>query len=281
MEKKIFIAFIFTLFLVVFIPAYGISESSRQGKALARITEQSSERGAEILVSICASCHGPGGEGAIGPAIKNTQLDKEALGKTITFGRPAKPVSMPAMGQEMGGPLKPPQIEDVINFLQNWDESFLAKARTKHITTSTSSETETTTASTGEKKATPLPEQASSKPQELSIPTPTPQENRSALPTPSPSGQVTAPPIPAPSPFLSQEQVISQGKELYSNFGCAACHGSEGKGSIGPPIAGKNRDQIFRKVRDSNSQVMPSFSSERIPDTDLDKIAAFIASLSK
>lgn len=239
---KILLGLFFTLFLVIFIPVYGIGEPARQAAALVRITKDSKEKGAEVFLNICASCHGSSGEGRVGPSIKNTKLDGEVLTKTITFGRPANPVSMPAFGQELGGPLKNRDIKNVVTFLQNWDQSLLIRAQAKHTTATE-----------------PLEEKPASSEKKASI---------SADEKPS-------------AEFSQIGQNILQGKELYVSFGCAACHGPEGKGVIGPNIVGKNKDEIISMVRKPRSSAMPAFSSERLSDSDLEKIVIFIGSLNK
>lgn len=275
MEKKIFIALIFTLFLVVFIPAYGLSESSRQGKALVRITSQSAERGAEIYISTCASCHGQQGEGVVGPALRNTKLERQALVKAITFGRLAQVIPMPALGEEMGGPLKKHQIEDVVNFIHNWDQSLIIRAQAKHTAVVAPSKSEAAKAP---------PARAAKDSQDIEKILSTPQAIEKApveSPGQSSPGQATAVAPVTSSPPSSSEQLLLEGKELYANFGCAACHGPEAKGAIGPSLLGKNKDEVMRLVRSPRSAAMPPFSPERLSDADLNKIVNFLNSMAK
>ena len=178
-------------------------------------------------MSVCSACHGPQGEGAVGPALRNTRLDKAALAEVIKKGRTARPVSMPAWSQENGGPLKKHQVEDVVNFIENWNPEYIKEAQLKHRTAT---------------------EPSTEKPSTESSPA---------------------------------AQTISQGKELYVNLGCAACHGPEGKGVIGPNIVGQTKDAIVSQVRKPRSPAMPAFSSERLSDSDLEKIVIFIGSLNK
>lgn len=272
---KIFIAFILTLFLVVFIPAYGMREASRQDKALARITNQSAERGAEIYITACASCHGQQGEGGVGPALSNTKLEREALFKAISFGRLAQVIPMPALGVDMGGPLKKHQIEDIVNFIQNWEQSLIIKAHSKHA--SAAAPSEAVVAKVSPVKAVPGPPdiektptapQAAGKASEESADKSLPTQEKATVP-------------PSPSAPSAPEQVLLEGKELYANFGCAACHGPGGKGAVGPSLLGMNKDEVVRLVRIPSSPAMPPYSEERLPQTNLDKIIIFLNSLNK
>lgn len=70
----------------------------------------------------------------MGPALRNTRLDREALNEVISKGRPSKPVAMPAWSQENGGPLKKHQVEDVVNFIKNWNPEYIKEAQSKHKT---------------------------------------------------------------------------------------------------------------------------------------------------
>jgi mono/diheme cytochrome c family protein len=76
---------------------------------------------------------------------------------------------------------------------------------------------------------------------------------------------------------LSAEAVI--GFELYTTVGCAACHGAEGQGSVGPALAGHTRDQVFRQVRTPKGDIMPAFSEDRLSDVDIENIVVWIDSL--
>lgn len=186
---------------------------------------------------------------------------------------------MPAMGSDLGGPLKLHQINDIVNFLSNWDQSLIARAQEKHAVATTSSEKSTeaitekkgSASSTEERLATtPIIPMASAQP---------PPESKAETPGQSSSSQSMAPSVLTPSPSAPQEKDVSQGKPLYSSFGCAACHGPDGKGAMGPSLIGKSREEIVQFVRKPRSPVMPPFSPDRLPDEDLNAIIAFIGSL--
>ncbi len=119
MQQKIIIGLALTLVIIIFIPFYWAMEPGRQEAARERQKAEAVERGAELYTSSCANCHGSRGEGAIGPALRGSQLDEAALEKEITRGMPE--AGMPAWNEEEGGPLKRHQIKDLVTFIKNWD----------------------------------------------------------------------------------------------------------------------------------------------------------------
>ena len=123
MQQKILIGLALTLIIVIFIPLYWAAEPGRQEAARNRQEAEAVERGAELYISSCASCHGSEGKGKIGPALKGTQLDDDTLEKITTRGIPG--TAMLAWGEEDGGPLKKRQIKDLVTFIQNRDSALL------------------------------------------------------------------------------------------------------------------------------------------------------------
>lgn len=69
-----------------------------------------------------------------------------------------------------------------------------------------------------------------------------------------------------------------KGKELFASKGCAACHGANAEGKVGPALAGHSGEEIVQKVR-SQSGTMPAFSTASISDAELHEIVEFIESL--
>ncbi len=97
---------------------------------------KSIENGAMLYEINCAFCHGIYGEGRIGPTLNTpalfdtgpngrlAQMDwtgtvESFIRSTIAAGRPG--TIMQPWGQEFGGPLRPDQIEDLTNFILNWE----------------------------------------------------------------------------------------------------------------------------------------------------------------
>ncbi|MBM2831542.1 MAG: cytochrome c [Dehalococcoidia bacterium] len=124
--KKVALGLVLTLFIVVFVPFYWATEPARQEAAATRQTREAAGRGAELYLKACAVCHGPRGEGRVGPPLKGTRLDEQVIRKIVSRGRPGTP--MPAFGQEDGGPLKGHEISDLVAFIKNWSDSLLDEA---------------------------------------------------------------------------------------------------------------------------------------------------------
>lgn len=93
---------------------------------MARIKKEAMTRGAEIYVSHCTACHGKTGDNIPGRTLRQTLMEEAALDKVISRGRPG--TGMPAFGNEEGGSLKKFEVNDVIAFIRNWDQSLLASA---------------------------------------------------------------------------------------------------------------------------------------------------------
>jgi len=73
------------------------------------------------------------------------------------------------------------------------------------------------------------------------------------------------------------ESYIAAGKQLYANL-CAACHGENGKGSVGPDLTassykyGKSRLEITKSISEGRAGGMPAFNSQ----IDHEKIEALV-----
>jgi len=109
---------------------------------------RSIQSGAEYFETYCRTCHGDHGEGIVGKGpplnrkdlldLKNTPYLKaiawngttaDFLRDTIAAGRPqfskwyeneGYQQHMPTWSQDFGGPLRPDQIEALVNFILNW-----------------------------------------------------------------------------------------------------------------------------------------------------------------
>jgi len=71
---------------------------------------------------------------------------------------------------------------------------------------------------------------------------------------------------------------IEAGEALFSAKGCAACHGDDAEGGVGPALAGHTSDQVRAQVR-TPVGAMPACDASVITDEELDQLAAFIVSL--
>ena len=72
----------------------------------------------------------------------------------------------------------------------------------------------------------------------------------------------------------------ANGQELFFANGCNVCHGDNGQGGIGPTLASTNftLDQVISRYR-SPRGVMPIFSEDRVPDTNVADIYAWLQTL--
>lgn len=88
---------------------------------------------------------------------------------------------------------------------------------------------------------------------------------------------------PKPEPTHTPQAVISaaeQGRALFVEVGCAACHGEDAGGGIGPALAGRSPERIRTQIRNPRG-FMPAFSPEALSDDDLEKIVVYIESLDR
>lgn len=109
------------------------------------------ETGAALFESNCASCHGPQGKGieGVAPSLNAADLFNgerlQAIGwtgtvedyvqLTIAAGRPkptegtSYPNRMPTWSQEYGGPLRTDQVEALVAYVMNWEDTALAEGQ--------------------------------------------------------------------------------------------------------------------------------------------------------
>ena len=87
--------------------------------------------------------------------------------------------------------------------------------------------------------------------------------------------------FPAGHPVVDATTVeqVSEGQRLFSEAGCAGCHGPDGLGASAPHVIGHSADIVRLMVRDPVDQ-MPAFDESQLSEADLDKIAEYIGGLS-
>lgn len=139
------VVLVLTLLIVVIVGAYWAMEPERAVRAGKRQLEHSLERGLELYARNCASCHGPQGEGCVGPPLNRKEFrgdpeenrqTAEYLTRVISDGRPglsiprwvrlpdgrwASYTAMPAWFRAKGGPLNEMHIEDLVRFIMLGD----------------------------------------------------------------------------------------------------------------------------------------------------------------
>ena len=79
------------------------------------------------------------------------------------------------------------------------------------------------------------------------------------------------------------ESYVAAGKQLYTNL-CAACHGENGKGTVGPDLTaskyryGKTRLDIAKSISEGRPNGMPAFNSQINPE-QVEGLVEYILSL--
>lgn len=138
-----------TMMIVAFVM---INEPARMTDFEAGYKGRSIEAGAAIFQSSCSSCHGIQGKGidGVAPALNAADLlvtgkrlkdfgwagtVKDYVRSAVAGGRPRAsaafanyPQRMPTWSQEFGGPLRPDQIENVVDYVMNWEAAAKAEA---------------------------------------------------------------------------------------------------------------------------------------------------------
>lgn len=137
MERKVVAALALTILSGVLLTGYSFVEPMRQEQALARQERIGIERGIENYTSLCISCHGIDGQGAVvpgtNPPVVAPQLNREDMRpkdadaykerydyviKTLHRG---KGLIMPAWGRQDGGTLLDEQIHELALLITKGD----------------------------------------------------------------------------------------------------------------------------------------------------------------
>ncbi len=150
MSKRKVVALSLLWVLILIIQGYWLFESQRMTKASAAAREEQAAHGAQLYAQNCMLCHGPVGEGIIGPPLNREEFRAEGktpiqaatiqdfLTKVIARGRPGfdhntweiedgkihSYTRMPTWSTADNGPLNEQQIRDLVTFLMygNWQE---------------------------------------------------------------------------------------------------------------------------------------------------------------
>ncbi|MDQ3930499.1 MAG: c-type cytochrome [Chloroflexota bacterium] len=139
MRDKVILGVTLSIVLLLTLVIYGFIDANRTTTVTATKSEDDARRGKHIYAQYCIQCHGPLGEGCIGPALNraawrpnfengapNPDWDPatyDLIKRTIVRGRPSNQpgIQMPAWSIQEGGSLNDAEIEQVITFIQRGD----------------------------------------------------------------------------------------------------------------------------------------------------------------
>lgn len=150
MTQRVVLGSIFVVATMVLLAIVGINEPARMAEFEAGFRARSIEAGAALFESNCKPCHGPQGEGlpAVAPALNTPALFdgtrlaevgyagtvEDFVRSTIASGRPVPsagtdyPQRMPTWSQRFGGPLRDDQINNLVDFIMNWQTTAVGVA---------------------------------------------------------------------------------------------------------------------------------------------------------
>jgi cytochrome c(L) len=88
------------------------------------------------------------------------------------------------------------------------------------------------------------------------------------------------------NPYTGDQEAIKQGRTLYLQFGCSACHGVGGGGGMGPALLdddwkfGSDDAILFKLIKgEVPQQTMPGVFGKELQDDDVWKLLAYVRSL--
>ena len=153
MRDKVVLGVTLAIVLLLTLVIYSVIDSQRAVGISATTTEAMVTKGQTIYAQYCIQCHGPRGEGCIGPAlnrpvwrpltpdgVKNTTFDDgshDFIKKVVSRGRVSNQPGqqMPAWLNTEGGALNDEDIESVIAFIQlgSWDKTLEGAASATNL----------------------------------------------------------------------------------------------------------------------------------------------------
>ncbi|MGD8626064.1 MAG: c-type cytochrome [Anaerolineae bacterium] len=130
--RNVIIGIVATVLVIALLLVIFIYEPDRMDQTAAAQEGKAIARGAKLYDQYCAGCHGLRGEGLAGvyPALNRDDLfeNREDISfygtlhdfvyLNIASGHPTQ--RMPSWSEEYGGPLRNDQIEDITQFVVNW-----------------------------------------------------------------------------------------------------------------------------------------------------------------
>lgn len=126
MEKKIFIATIFTIAIAVFLTVYWLLEPHRVKVEAEKMRLEAGRKGKSLYLTHCARCHGETGGSRKGIRAINSKKYLESIEDTILhkiIERGIPRTGMVALGEKEGGPLNQEQLNQLVAFIRNWEKT--------------------------------------------------------------------------------------------------------------------------------------------------------------
>jgi mono/diheme cytochrome c family protein len=135
MRDKVILGVTLSIVLLLTLVIYGVVDTQRGSNTSAEELEHRKREGKHLYAQYCIQCHGPLGEGCLGPALNrpawrpqvggaaNPDYDEGSLDlirKTIERGRNSNQpgVQMPAWSVRENGALNDQEIEELVSFIQ-------------------------------------------------------------------------------------------------------------------------------------------------------------------
>jgi len=116
------------LFFLAF-PVYRLYEPAQRADAREQQQSFLADQGAELFETSCASCHGVGGSGAVGPALGVKEflesVDDTQITQLISVGVPGS--EMVAYSNDLGGPMTGQEINAITVYLRSLEEEAPSK----------------------------------------------------------------------------------------------------------------------------------------------------------
>jgi mono/diheme cytochrome c family protein len=113
----------FMVLMILIFPLYLWYEPAGRAEALEEHEANLAAQGADLYSLNCASCHGPDGEGSVGPALNSQQFLStpvdDQIRALIAVGIPGSLMS--AYSLDFGGPLTSEQIDALTAYLRSWE----------------------------------------------------------------------------------------------------------------------------------------------------------------
>ncbi len=300
MERKILLGWGLTLVIAVFLPVYWLNEPHRMAVAREEFRQEAVRRGAELYSDHCASCHGDEGQGKtnVGPVLNSRSYlelyDDQAIRSATRDGRPN--TLMAAYAQEEGGPLRESQIDDLVAFIRNWDETApvlptatpvidAASLYARYCSGCHGPSGEGTGAVGLVLNSKGFLDRTDDAVLYQLIAQGRPEQGMPSFAGELSSGEINAVVALIRAWEATAPQAVLGGETLYARY-CAFCHGADGEGAKNVPVVLNSQeflvaydDEYLQQVIAEGHQKMPPWGEERggvLATEQIDALVAFL-----